>query len=1050
MGNYDAEVRISTKVDTSQMQKLQVQVDKSINKVEALTEKYEKLKNKKIPTDDFLEVQKQADETQAKLDKLLAKRESFHGSRKSASWLNMNAEIEELQRYLPYVQGELQDLIDTGKAFTLGKDSDEFEKLSKDLRIAKAELGALVTKQEEMHGKNRKIIGGFKGISDMAKKAFFGANKSVEKTNGLFSTFASRLKGITLSLLVFNWISKGFNGMIAGMKEGSKNLLKYSAEYLESMSDLKSANTQLKNSFATAFAPIMQSAIPYLVTLMNFVTSAMNKVAQFVAVLSGKSSWIKAIAVQEDYADSLNGTAAAAKKAMGALASFDTLEVLNKNESVSGGGGGVNPDDMFEEVPIEDMGVANFAKRLKELILSDDWYGLGAALGEKMNDTLDSIKWDKIKDSAKSIAYKIASLINGYVETPGLFSNIGRTIAEALNTAFDFLYTFATELHWDSIGLAISSGINGFFNTFDFKKAAETLNSWVDGIKTMIKTALSNTEWGDVWEGAKTFFSNLELDTVSILVGALIWKMGGAALTKELVKTGLANAAGWAVSSGALTWTVELGIVVIGSVLIFEFIKEPAIDLFSDGNAQLADDVKKRYDGIGGTIRMLGDGAKIAEGKLKDLPITLRDGSFAAGTMAAALDEIAKGTIYTEEQLHKMQESVGLTGEDMETLRQEMLMANPELMEIADTFGLFDASIETLEDIAGGMDALQRSAGNTSQTFELMHHPMNQMTDEAKAFFLEVENGNISVDDYITNMSDAAAGTEVFKSGFSEKWDGVRDWFAENVIPWFTGEKWEEISQGIIEGVDAKWQEFCAWWSETAIFGWWEENVVPWFSMEKWVELAQGIMDGISEKWGEVTSWWESAIGEWWESSVAPWFTAEKWIELGNNMKKGIYNGFLGIVGKVVDIVNAIITACENMINFMIDKINSLIESCAELANSIPGVSLSTSVIPNVAFGRVKMPQIPALAEGAVIRGGNPFMAILGDQRMGQTNIEAPQSAIEDAVLAGMNRAGMLNGGNMTININYDGETFARLAVKDFLSEMDRQGYDIDILGGLT
>lgn len=975
MGNYDAEVRISTKVDTSQMQKLQVQVDKSINKVEALTEKYEKLKNKKIPTDDFLEVQKQADETQAKLDKLLAKRESFHGSRKSASWLNMNAEIEELQRYLPYVQGELQDLIDTGKAFTLGKDSDEFEKLSKDLRIAKAELGALVTKQEEMHGKNRKIIGGFKGISDMAKKAFFGVNKSVEKTNGLFSTFASRLKGITLSLLVFNWISKGFNGMIAGMKEGSKNLLKYSAEYLESMSDLKSANTQLKNSFATAFAPIMQSAIPYLVTLMNFVTSAMNKVAQFVAVLSGKSSWIKAIAVQEDYADSLNGTAAAAKKAMGALASFDTLEVLNKNESASSGGGGVNPDDMFEEVPIEDVGVANFAKRLKELILSDDWYGLGAALGEKMNDALDSIRWDKIKASAKSIAYKIANLINGYVETPGLFSNIGKTIAEALNTAFDFLYTFATELHWDSIGLAISSSINGFFDTFDFKKAAETLNSWVDGIKTMIKTAISNIEWGDVWEGVKTFFSNLELDTIAVIVGL--------ASIKRIGK----------------------------------------IELLKSAKNFLAEEVGKLL----GTVTIP---------KLTVLFTNFSIGPSGMGT--AGFDAIAF--------------------EILSGLDQALSEIIPDF--VSDFIGDFIAGFAIAGAASGGNPIAAVIGG---LLFPVKEEIMNLFDpsiafwwfDEAKKAFATAFDGNRRdfwdiglwivegiIDGIIGALSFVATP---FLNLFEWIRQGICDIFgiaspAKEMIP-----LGEYILLGILEGFNSMVPAFGE-----AIQTWFNEYITPWFSMERWVELAQGIMDGISEKWGEVTSWWESAIGEWWESSVAPWFTAEKWIELGNNMKKGIYNGFLGIVGKVVDIVNAIITACENMINFMIDKINSLIESCAELANSIPGVSLSTSVIPNVAFGRVKMPQIPALAEGAVIRGGNPFMAILGDQRMGQTNIEAPQSAIEDAVLAGMNRAGMLNGGNMTININYDGETFARLAVKDFLSEMDRQGYDIDILGGLT
>ena len=41
MGNYDAEIRVSTKVETSQMQKLQIQIDKTCRKVETLTKEYD-------------------------------------------------------------------------------------------------------------------------------------------------------------------------------------------------------------------------------------------------------------------------------------------------------------------------------------------------------------------------------------------------------------------------------------------------------------------------------------------------------------------------------------------------------------------------------------------------------------------------------------------------------------------------------------------------------------------------------------------------------------------------------------------------------------------------------------------------------------------------------------------------------------------------------------------------------------------------------------------------------------------------------------------------
>ena len=144
--------------------------------------------------------------------------------------------------------------------------------------------------------------------------------------------------------------------------------------------------------------------------------------------------------------------------------------------------------------------------------------------------------------------------------------------------------------------------------------------------------------------------------------------------------------------------------------------------------------------------------------------------------------------------------------------------------------------------------------------------------------------------------------------------------------------------------------------------------------------------------------------------------------------------------------MNKIIAACESMINTVIDKINQFMQDAVATANKIPGVNFEAHTISHVQFGRVEMPDIPMLANGAVIRGGNPFAAILGDQPVGQTNIEAPLSTIEDAV---RNVVGDRSGGVLNVNLNYDGETFARLSLQDFLNEMNRQGYDIDVLGGM-
>lgn len=83
--------------------------------------------------------------------------------------------------------------------------------------------------------------------------------------------------------------------------------------------------------------------------------------------------------------------------------------------------------------------------------------------------------------------------------------------------------------------------------------------------------------------------------------------------------------------------------------------------------------------------------------------------------------------------------------------------------------------------------------------------------------------------------------------------------------------------------------------------------------------------------------------------------------------------------------------------------------------------------IRNAGVGKVKpfkglwgenpltIPQIPKLANGAVIKPSSPFLAMLGDQKHG-TNIEAPLDTIKQAVREVRNEQGD-NLDNVQINV---------------------------------
>ena len=118
-------------------------------------------------------------------------------------------------------------------------------------------------------------------------------------------------------------------------------------------------------------------------------------------------------------------------------------------------------------------------------------------------------------------------------------------------------------------------------------------------------------------------------------------------------------------------------------------------------------------------------------------------------------------------------------------------------------------------------------------------------------------------------------------------------WWKDDVAPWFTLEKWQELFNNIKTAIQNKWQEIVNWWNNSTLVVWWNNNVAPWFTLEKWKNLANSIKEGISSKWNEFTSWFSNnGLSRWWNDNVAPWFTWQKWWSLAQDAINGIKNAF--------------------------------------------------------------------------------------------------------------------------------------------------------------
>lgn len=466
------------------------------------------------------------------------------------------SQIAEYEQQLKSIESRMEALRKSGEAFEVdAKNSEEWKREAANVEAYKQkvqeaanEIGKLKSKEleatkeaEQLGEQGKKSAEKIAPKVDKAARSTDNARRSTKSWLGSFSngskratgflhTFASRLKGIALSMFIFNWITKGWNAMLSAIKDGTQNMAKYSTNVNAKMSQLTSAVATLKNAFGVLSGPIITAVGPALTMLINMLTAAINKVNQFISALTGKKTWTKATTQVKDYAAGLDKAANSAKKLKGQLQSFDELNNLSSNDSGGSGGSGSggNVSDMFEDVPI-DQNIADLAEEIKKAIESGDWEGLGELVGNKIKSALDNIDWDKVYVGAITFGSGLALFLNGLI-SPELFGDLGRTIAGALNTALHFLDSFGTTFDWENLGDSIAQGINTFFSTFDWQLAADTFNTLAHGIITAASEAISETDWTEIGQDIGTLLAGIDWIGLLSDVGKMIWDAIKAAI----------------------------------------------------------------------------------------------------------------------------------------------------------------------------------------------------------------------------------------------------------------------------------------------------------------------------------------------------------------------------------------------------------------------------------------------------------------------------------------------------------------------------------------
>lgn len=551
------------------------------NTISELEAQLKSLGEARVPTEDYqwltTEIEK-AKKQLMLLDEKQIKMEDMGVKKSSQAWKSLQYDIEEAKAKIADYEAEQEQMRNAGTAFQMGSSTAEYSQLESALASAKSKLAEMQAQADGASGSTSRLAkvghavkAAFSKIGSVGKKAFKGCAKAIgtavskiknlKKSSGgatgAISKLGKKITGLG-SMLKRMALRKIMSAILSAVKEGFNNLAQYSTQTNKDLSALKSSLTRLKNSFASAFAPILTVVTPALTKLIDYLSTAITYVGKLFAALSGAKTFTKATAVQEDYAASLNGTSQAAKDAQRQLTGFDDLNVLSDSSSNSENGE-TSPSEMFEEVPIESS-ITDFVSRLKEAFVSGDYSGIGEAIGNGINTAIqkanDFIKWDNVGGTITNFISSVAEGFNSLIHTVN-WQQIGDTFAQGFNTAINTLFLVLTEFDWPGLAAGLVNNLNGFVSSVDWAGLGTKLSTGMKALLATLRSAITTFDWSALGKGIADGINNIDwVGIISDLAAGVSDLLKGAL---DLL-IGFAENLDWA-KLGSDLWNSIIGII---------------------------------------------------------------------------------------------------------------------------------------------------------------------------------------------------------------------------------------------------------------------------------------------------------------------------------------------------------------------------------------------------------------------------------------------------------------------------------------------------------
>ena len=1014
--------------------------------VDALRKKQEQLNNMPGTNKAMDSIAAQMDKLEQKYNELIAKQKQLRSDLISPDIAKVSSperQQEMLNRSPAYT--ELQNQINqtTAAMDRLNAEYQRQESLYKaDLEQKKAaNLQDLARAQDQLARRTRTVDDAYdratqtiKEYSEAVKKS---ANESKRATAGMrgvhkglgrvgrSANYAGMSFGNMLAQsLLFSVVFRVFSAIMASMGDSLNALALQSSSTNAALSSLQSSLQYLSASVVAAFSPILEYVAPVLSTLIDLLAQAVAWIGQFFAALTGKGTYVKAVKVQKDYAAGLANTGkaakgagkdakAAAKDAELATLSFDELNQLDTGSGSggsggsgggtggggAGGGGGSGVEFVTEEI----------SKDMQEL--SQDMEAFGERIGNALIKALQSIDWDEVYQTAENFGRGLAEFLNGLI-SPELFGELGRAIANSLNTALHFLNSFGETFDFEDFGKSIATGINEFFGNFDFRLLAKTLNTWVDGLEDFIAGFIKEIDLQKIFDGLGSFWSEIEIDTLTFLIGAILLRprRGGTLLSLliENIKASIASITTSGIPISQVVFT-------IGNFLI----NAPSFVMAADDLLFKLEEYIREHGGQK-IMDALGDCLLIAVGAGVGFAFAGPAGAIAGGLIGLIADAFVGN---------------GLGKKILTAIKDNVFNWDFTNQLLADAKESFANAFNADNFIEFGQNIILGLIQGLLAAFAFIVEPIKDLLDWiveniCSIFGIQSQGGNAPAEQMMPYGRDILEGiAQGFRNAFGEMIKALTELKNEIVEWWgktqsYLVSKWNELREEAVEKFTAIKEYIALRWSEIK-----QNTEEIWTALKaKLSEWLEGIKTNISTALDNIKTTWST---------------------IWNGVKETTESIFSGIWNFIRNTINNILSGVERMANGVVDGINKMINALNSLSFDIPdwvpeiGGNSFGLHIPTI--GHVSLPR---LASGTVVPPqAGEFAAVLGDNNR-ETEVVSPLSTMRQALTEALAEAGVTGTQNIVLRFEGNLAQLARILKPAIDSENKRVGVKL-VTGGI-